>query len=199
MWFCWTCRAFRFSSPTDDNIHNDLSAYCNSSVLRENDTTATELRLDSLQMTRFCWVGGESCGIFKSCRLSFICQNNGWITEYNERFLWNCCFSNLCPDPEFLCLVVSYFEGLVFPCISCPCDWLPCSWLVPPVWLLAPPSLCPPVSRSPVSNHLQLPVYLNPVCLIPSVGSYCFVHVWPGLSKGFNLTGSECSLNAPRQ
>jgi len=54
----------------------------------------------------------------------------------------------------------------LFACSSCPCDCLPCSWLFPPVWLLAPPSSCPPVSRSPVSNQLQLP-HLNPTGLLP--------------------------------
>jgi len=54
----------------------------------------------------------------------------------------------------------------LFPCISCPCDFLPCSWLFPPVWLLAPPSLCPPVSRSPVSNHLHLPCVFKPLFVV---------------------------------
>jgi len=63
----------------------------------------------------------------------------------------------------FSCLILKSLS--LFPCTSCPCDCLPCPWLFPPVWLQAPPSLGPPVSRSPVPNHLHL--YLNPVGRIP--------------------------------
>jgi len=67
-------------------------------------------------------------------------------------------------------------------CRLSPCDCLPWPWLFPSVWLLVPPSLCSPVSHSPLSNHLRLPVYV----LIPSVASYSLVRVfvfpvWSGL------------------
>jgi len=53
---------------------------------------------------------------------------------------------------RFLCLILKSMSLLSsVSCTSCPCGYLPWSWLVPPVWLLAPPSLCPPVPGSPVS------------------------------------------------
>jgi len=42
-----------------------------------------------------------------------------------------------------------------------------------PDWFLliaSPALIVSTVSRSPLSNHLRLPVYVNPVCIIPQCG-----------------------------
>jgi len=62
--------------------------------------------------------------------------------------------------------------------LFCVLFWSPCatrfpvipwSWWFPSLWLLAPPSLCPPVSRSTVSNHLHLPCVFKPCSSLSAV------------------------------
>jgi len=100
---------------------------------------------------------------------------------------------------------VSYFEVpvsrvLCFP--ACPVSlWLSALVLIVSSCVIASSALIVSTCvSSPVSNHLHLPVYLNPVCLIPHCGfvllSLCLwhwlVHVWPGFCKGLNLLWSCC-------
>jgi len=88
---------------------------------------------------------------------------------------------HMCHDPEFFRLILKSLS--LVSSVSLHFLSLCLSALFPPVWLLAPPSLCPPVSRSPVSNHLHLPCVFKP-CLShsPALSRMC---VWSVLRKRF--------------
>jgi len=130
-----------------------------------------------LSVEQHAWYQNSECNMYSLTMIvefsSLVCPDIG-----NNWYLFS-------RSGVFVSYFLSYFEvpvsRVMFLCISCPCACLPCSWLVTPVWLLAPPSLCPPVSRSPVSNHLHLPVYLNPVLII----DWCFIVL-------FSMCGCYC-------
>jgi len=149
-----------------------------------------------LLLKRVLWAGGRSTqnpklsfhfklsnGIDCSCYFDILLC--GYIKLYN-------CIRRGCHSQSVmiwsLCLILKSL------CRLSPCDCLPWSWLFPCVWLLAPPSLCSPVSRSPLSNHLLLPVYVNPVRLIPSVASYCLVCVFCRTVSSWKLNIVFCRI-----
>jgi len=168
------------------------------------------------------WLGVWELAFLSLCQVWGRCQEGGRLEGQNKPTEM-LCFHRLAGQydshPSDLsssdvvtrsfCLVLRLV--LKSSCRLSPCDRLPSSWLFPSVWLLAPPSLCPPVSRSPVSNRLRLPVYLNPVRLIPQggvvpIGSclsaclvVCYLEIpnYVLLWKRLSALGSSLSLRPP--